>query len=132
MPDLEVWVKDESRNPTWSFKDRYATVAVAHALQTAAKVVTVASTGNLGAATAAYAARAGVPAVVFTLDTIPEEIRRFMRIYGAAIVPVATKEKRWALMAEAVNRLGWYPAGPLGPHRVGNPYATEGYKTIAF
>jgi threonine synthase len=132
LRDVQVWVKDESRNPTWSFKDRYAAAGVSHALDTGASVVTVASTGNLGAATAAYAARAGLPAVVFTMDSIPEAARRFMQVYGAAVVPVTSKDKRWALMAEAVSSFGWYPAGPLGPHRVGNPYAIEGYKTIGF
>jgi threonine synthase len=132
MTDAQVWVKDESRNPTWSFKDRYAAAAVSHALEIGAAVVTVASTGNLGAATAAYAARAGLPAVVFTMESIPEGARRFMQVYGAAVVPVISKDERWALMAEGVSSYGWYPAGPLGPHRVGNPYAIEGYKTIGF
>jgi threonine synthase len=132
MADARVWVKDESRNPTWSFKDRYAAAAVSHARATGAAVVTAASTGNLGAATAAYAARAGLPAVVFTMESIPVGVRRFMQVYGAAVVPVLGKDERWALMAEGVRRYGWYPTSPLGPHRVGNPYAVEGYKTIAF
>src|SRR5215470_19842786 len=59
--------KDESQNPTWSYKDRLCSVAVTHAVATGARVVTISSTGNHGASTAAYAARAGLPCVIFTL-----------------------------------------------------------------
>ena len=62
----DVWIKDESRNPTWSFKDRLASSAVTMAKRFDAKVITSSSSGNAGAAAAAYAAKAGLPCVVFT------------------------------------------------------------------
>src|SRR5882672_12823227 len=62
-----LYAKDESQNPTWSYKDRLCAVAVTHAVQTGARVITISSTGNHGASTAAYAARAGLPCVIFTL-----------------------------------------------------------------
>ena len=62
------YAKDESRNPTWSYKDRLCAVAVSHAVATGARVITISSTGNHGASTAAYAARAGLPCVIFTLS----------------------------------------------------------------
>jgi threonine synthase len=62
-----LYVKDESRNPTWSFKDRYCSSAVSKALDFKAKVVTIASSGNAGAATAAYANVANIVSVVFTM-----------------------------------------------------------------
>jgi threonine synthase len=60
----EVWLKWEGANPTGSFKDRGMTVAVSRALERGAPGVVCASTGNTAASAAAYAARAGLPAVV--------------------------------------------------------------------
>jgi threonine synthase len=60
----EVWLKWEGANPTGSFKDRGMTVAVSHALERGAPGVVCASTGNTAASAAAYAARAGLPAVI--------------------------------------------------------------------
>src|SRR5688572_17844004 len=57
-----LYLKDESRNPTWSFKDRLAIVMAAKAREFGRGVLAVASSGNAGAATAAYAARAGLDA----------------------------------------------------------------------
>lgn len=127
-----VWAKDESQNPTWSHKDRLAAVGMARARQLSPRAVTVASTGNHGGATAAYAARVGLPAVVFTSVGIPRSMEAFVRAYGAAVVRVATKERRWDLMAEAVRRFGWFPLGTFAPHRVSHPYGPEGYKTISY
>src|SRR5258708_5735254 len=62
----DVWIKDESRNPTWSFKDRLASSALTMARHFGAKVIASSSSGNAGAAAAAYAAKAGLPCVVFT------------------------------------------------------------------
>src|SRR5690349_19018216 len=58
-----LYAKDESQNPTWSYKDRLCATAVTHAVETGARVITISSTGNHGASTAAYAARAGLPCV---------------------------------------------------------------------
>src|SRR6266487_1288572 len=61
---VELWFKFEGANPTGSFKDRGMCVAVAKAVEDGAEGVVCASTGNTAASAAAYAARAGVPAVV--------------------------------------------------------------------
>ena len=61
----ELWVKDDTRNPTNSFKDRVVAVAVAKALEFGLKTIACASTGNLANAVAAAAARAGLPSYVF-------------------------------------------------------------------
>jgi len=63
---VEVWLKWEGANPTGSFKDRGMAVAVSRALDRGASGVVCASTGNTAASCAAYAARAGIPAVVIT------------------------------------------------------------------
>ena len=104
-----LFAKDESRNPTWSYKDRLCAVAVTHAVATGARVITISSTGNHGASTAAYAARAGLPCVIFTLASVPETMKTLMQAYGAAVVACPTSESRWTLMREGIERLGWYP-----------------------
>ena len=65
--DVELWVKWEGANPTGSFKDRGMAVAVSRALERGAPGVVCASTGNTAASAAAYAARAGLRAVVVTI-----------------------------------------------------------------
>ena len=128
-----LFAKDESRNPTWSYKDRLCSVAVSHAVATGARVITISSTGNHGASTAAYAARAGLPCVIFTLASVPETMKALMQAYGAAVVACPTSESRWQLMREGVERLGWYPtSGFVTPPIGSNPYGIEGYKTIAW
>lgn len=128
-----LYAKDESQNPTWSYKDRLCAVAVTHAVESGAQVVTVASSGNHGAATAAYAARAGLPCVIFTLDSAPDTMKILMQAYGAAVVACPTPESRWRLMRQGIERLGWYPTGGYVMPPIGsNPYGVEGYKTLAY
>ena len=128
-----LYAKDESQNPTWSYKDRLCSVAVTHAIEVGTRVITIASTGNHGASTAAYAARAGLPCVIFTLASVPDTMKTLMQVYGAALVACPTPESRWALMRQGVERLGWYPtSGFLMPPIGSNPYGIEGYKTIAY
>src|SRR5712691_2177796 len=81
-----LYAKDESQNPTWSYKDRLCATAVTHAVAIGARVITISSTGNHGASTAAYAARAGLPCVIFTLASVPETMKTLMQAYGAAVV----------------------------------------------
>ena len=128
-----LYAKDESRNPTWSYKDRLCSVAVTHAVESGARVVTISSTGNHGASTAAYAARAGLACVIFTLASVPDTMKTLMQAYGAAVVACPTSESRWALMRESVERLGWYPtSGFVLPPIGSTPYGIDGYKTIAY
>jgi threonine synthase len=128
-----LYAKDESQNPTWSYKDRLCAVAVTHAVETGARVITISSTGNHGASTAAYAARAGLPCVIFTLASVPETMKTLMQAYGAAVVECATSEARWDLMRQGIERFGWYPtSGFIAPPVGSNPWGVEGYKTIAY
>lgn len=128
-----LFLKDEGRNPTGSFKDRMAAVVVARARNRGAGTVTVASSGNGGAALAAYAARAGLRCVVFTLTGAPPAMLAQMQGYGARLVATERPADRWQLMTYAVECWGWYPAGNYVSPPVGsNPYGVEGYKTIAY
>lgn len=128
-----LYLKDEGRNPTGSFKDRMAAVVVARARELGAETVAVASSGNGGAALAAYAARAGLKCVVFTLAGAPRAMQAQMQSYGARLVATERPADRWRLLAYGVERWGWYPAGNYVSPPVGsNPYGIEGYKTIAY
>lgn len=128
-----LYAKDETRNPTWSFKDRLAAVAVSQAVEAGAPVVLDSSTGNQGAATAAHAAKAGLPAVVFTFGRVPWTMKVFMAAYGAMVLQIDDDAARRRTLEACVRELHWYPVcnfsdPPIG----GNLYGLEGYKTIAF
>src|SRR5207249_1441686 len=128
-----LYAKDESQNPTWSYKDRLCATAVTHAVETGARVITISSTGDHGASTAAYAARAGLPCVIFTLASVPETMKTLMQAYGAAVVACPSSESRWDLMRQGIERFGWYPtSGFVTPPVGSNPWGVEGYKTIAY
>jgi threonine synthase len=128
-----LWIKDESRNPTWSFKDRLASVVVSAARQLGARVIASSSSGNAGAAVAAYAARAGLPCIVFTFQGAAGPMVTQMRAYGALVAAVRDKADRWKLLEAGVRRLGWFPTSPFVAPVVGsNPLGIEGYKTLAY
>lgn len=128
-----IRVKDESRNPTWSFKDRLATVAVSWAKSIGAPAIATSSTGNAGAAAAAYAARAGLPCVVLTYKGAAGAIVSQMRSYGAMVLTVPAMDDRWRVLSAAVERFGWFPTSPFfGPAIGSNPIGVEGYKTLAY
>jgi threonine synthase len=126
-------VKDETRNPTWSYKDRLAAVGLTTATELGVDTVVVCSTGNHGAAVAAYAARAGVRCVVLTLQSVPEAMKTLMGVYGASVAALRTGPERWALMRELVAERGWMPMSGHADPPVGSPsYGIDGYKTIAY
>ena len=125
--------KDETRNPTWSFKDRLACMAVSTARRMGAKAIVSSSSGNAGAAAAAYAAKAGLDCVVFTFKGTAGPMLTQMRAYGANVVACENKADRWTLMEHAVRHYGWFPTSPFfGPVVGSNPYGIEGYKTLAY
>ena len=126
-------LKDESQNPSGSFKDRLAFAAIAMAPRFGARAVGVSSTGNAGAAAAAYAARAGLPCIVLTVQGAASAIITQMQAYGAMVVATRTKADRWKLLQTGVAEWGWYPTSPyFGPPVGSNPYGVDGYKTLAY
>lgn len=127
----EVYVKDESRNPTGSHKDRLNLCTVSAAVLSGAPGVTVASSGNHGAAAAAYAARAGLPCVLFITEGTEPHLLRMVSAYGAAVVPLPRPLRR-VLMAELVHRAGYHPVSSITATHTGHPFGPEGYKTIAY
>lgn len=128
-----LYAKDESRNPTWSYKDRLCSVAVTKAVEDGAKVITISSTGNHGAATAAYAAVAGIPCVIFTIPQVPDTMKTLMQSYGAFVIAVPNPIDRWILMEQCVKEFNWVPiSGYISPPIGSNPYGVDGYKSISF
>ncbi len=126
-----VWVKNETSNPTWSYKDRMSAVAVSVAKETGATVIGISSTSNQGASGSAYASRAGLRSVVMTLEQIEDPALAFMQAYGALVVRTSRAGRR-VLLRHGVESLGWFPLSSYTPTPTSNPYAIEGYKTIAY
>jgi threonine synthase len=128
-----LFVKNEGANPTWSWKDRLAAVGITVARAWGASVVTVASSGNQAAAVAAYAAAAGLGSVVVTSGEPPPALRVLMQVYGGVAVATPTLEDRWTLVAQGVRERGWFPLGGyIWPPVGSQPFAVEGYKTLAY
>ncbi len=124
----EVWVKNETANPTHSFKDRVVSVALARAQELGFETVACASTGNLANAVAAHAAAAGLPSYVFIpADLEPEKILA-TGAYGGTVVSVRGNY-------DDVNRLCTELSGdrPWAFVNVNvRPYYAEGSKTLAY
>ena len=128
-----LYLKNEARNPTGSYKDRMAAVLVARAREAGASVVTIASSGNAGASLAAYATVAGLECVVFTSATAPLAMKAQIRALGARLIALSRPAERWTIMQAAVERYGWYAASNYLPDPIGsNPYGVEAYKTLAY
>jgi threonine synthase len=124
----QLWVKDESRNPTASFKDRASAVVVARGRDIKAQVVVTASTGNAGAALAGMAAAIGQKAVIFTPRSAPPAKIAQLLIYGAQVYLVdGTYDDAFDLTIQASNEFGWYCRNTGY-----NPFTIEGKKTAAF
>lgn len=128
-----LYLKNESVNPTWSFKDRLCSVGVTRALQEKASTITVSSTGNHGAAAAAYSAAAGLPCIVFTLAEVTPLMKMLMQAYGAYVFALDEADDRWRIMEWCVKNLGWFPLSGYDTAVIGsNCYAVDGYKTISY
>lgn len=124
-----LWFKNETVNPTLSFKDRAQAVAVTVARQLGLERVVCASTGNTGVAASAYAARAGLPCTVFVPAGTPPEKLGAMKAYGAELAVVEgnygdayAEAGRSAAESGAFNLTSTYL----------NPYSIEGNKTLAY
>jgi threonine synthase len=123
-----LWVKDESPNPTASFKDRASAIVVARALQIGAEVTVAASTGNAGAALAGMAAAVGAKAVIFAPKTAPPAKIAQLIVFGATVLLVdGNYDQAFDLSIEATHNFGWY-----NRNTGFNPFTAEGKKTAAF
>jgi threonine synthase len=124
----EVWVKNDTRNPTNSFKDRVVSVALSKALDFGFKVAACASTGNLANSVAAHAARAGLRSYVFIPSDLEQGKIVTTAVYGGNVVAIKGNY-------DDVNRLCAELAGIYEWAFVNvnmRPYYAEGSKTLAF
>jgi threonine synthase len=123
-----LWVKDESGNPTASFKDRASAILVARAKEIGAEVIVTASTGNAGAALAGMAAAVGQESVIFAPKTAPPAKVAQLLIYGARVILVDDNyDAAYQLSLEATAEYGWY-----NRNTGYNPFTAEGKKTAAY
>jgi threonine synthase len=124
----EVWVKNDTRNPTNSFKDRVVSVALSKALEFGFKVAACASTGNLANSVAAHAARAGMKSYVFVPSNLEQGKIVTTAVYGGSLVAINGNY-------DDVNRLCAELAGIYEWAFVNvnmRPFYAEGSKTLAF
>jgi threonine synthase len=123
-----LWIKDDSRQPTGSLKDRASAIAVVKARELGAEVIATASTGNAAAALAGLCASVGQRNVIFVPATAPEAKVAQLLAFGAFVLLVdGTYDAAFDLCLEASSRFGWY-----NRNTGYNPYMTEGKKTAVY
>jgi threonine synthase len=123
-----LWVKDDSRQPTASFKDRASAIAVVKARELGKEVVTTASTGNAAAALAGLCAAVSQANVIFVPRTAPQAKVTQLLVYGARVLLVdGTYDEAFDLCLQAAPEFGWY-----NRNTGYNPYMSEGKKTAAY
>jgi threonine synthase len=124
----DLWVKDESSNPTGSFKDRASSLLIARAKEIGSEVIVTASTGNAGAALAGMAAAVGQRSVIFAPKSAPPAKIAQLLVYGAEVILVdGNYDDAVSLAVQAAEKFGWYCRNTGY-----NPFTAEGKKTAAF
>jgi threonine synthase len=123
-----LWLKDDGRNPTASFKDRASALVIARAEAIEAEVVVTASTGNAGAALAGMAAAVGMPAVILAPRNAPQAKVAQLLIFGARVFLIeGSYDQAFDLTLQAAKSFGWYCRNTGY-----NPFTAEGKKTATF
>jgi threonine synthase len=123
-----LWIKDDSVNPSNSFKDRVVTVAITMARAFGFEAISCASTGNLANATAAHAAKVGMPCYVFVPDDLERAKILATEAYGAKVVAVnGSYDDVNRLCSEVAEALPWAFVNVNM-----RPYYAEGSKSLGF
>ncbi len=124
----DVYIKDEARNPTASFKDRASAVGVAKAIELKKDVICAASTGNAASSVSGFAACMGIENYIFVPKTIPEGKLAQLLVFGSKVILVdGDYDTAFDFCLKAVEHFGWYNRSCAI-----NPYLVEGKKTAAF
>jgi|SRR5579872_3124327 len=124
----QLYIKDDGRNPTGSFKDRASALGVAKGREFGRRTITCASTGNAASSLAGFAACAGVETYIFVPAGAPEAKVTQLLVYGAHVLLVdGSYDEAYYLCNEAAERFGWY-----NRNCAINPYLIEGKKTVGF
>lgn len=128
MGTRNLWIKDEGRNPTGSFKARGLSCAVTMARKLGAAKLAIPSAGNAGSALAAYAATAGLEAHVFMANDVPAANFIECRAYGAHVTLVdGLISDCGRIVSEGKQKEGWFEVSTLK-----EPYRIEGKKTMGY
>jgi len=123
----QLWIKDDGRNPTGSFKDRPSALAVVKAREAGARIVTTASSGNAGSALAGICASIGMESIIFVPALAPPAKIAQLLIYGSTVVLVeGSYDQAYDLCLDASKKFGWYQRSTGY-----NPFTREGKKTAA-
>lgn len=123
-----VLLKDDSQNPTFSFKDRASALVSAYAKENNLDTIIAASTGNAGSSLAGMCASQGQQAIIMVPETAPLAKLTQIIMYGAKIVPVrGTYDEAFDLSIRATQEFGWY-----NRNTAFNPFTIEGKKTVSF
>ena len=123
----ELYIKDDGRNPTASFKDRASAVAVIKARELGFDTITCASTGNAASSLAGLAASVALPTVIFVPERAPAAKVAQLLIFGAQVLLVkGTYDQAFDLCLEVSAEYGWYSRNTAI-----NPYLSEGKKTAS-
>ncbi len=125
---FNLFLKDDSQNPTFSFKDRASSIVSAYAKEKGYGTIVAASTGNAGSSLAGICAAQGQKAVILIPESAPVEKLTQILMYGATIIPVrGTYDDAFDLSIKATETFGWY-----NRNTAFNPLTIEGKKTAAF
>jgi len=123
-----LYIKDDGRNPTASFKDRASAVGIVKARELGKRIITAASTGNAASSLAGLAASVGLTTYIFVPERAPQAKVAQLLVFGANVVMVrGTYDQAFDLCLEASAEYGWYSRNTAY-----NPYLSEGKKTAAF
>ncbi|QXV66203.1 threonine synthase [Mucilaginibacter sp. 21P] len=124
----QVFFKNEAGNPTGSFKARGISMAVSKAKELGVKTIAIPTAGNAGGALSAYAARAGMKAVVYMPKLTPQLFKDECRLYGADLTEIdGNISDCGKLIHEQAAEKGWFPISTLR-----EPYRVEGKKTMGY
>ena len=122
-----LYIKDDGRNPTASFKDRASAVGIVKAREKHRDVMTAASTGNAASSLAGLAASVGMPTYIFVPERAPQAKVAQLLVFGAKVIMVrGTYDQAFDLCLDASAAYGWYSRNTAY-----NPYLSEGKKTAA-
>jgi len=125
---FDLYLKDDSQNPTYSFKDRASAVVSAYAKEKGYNIIVAASTGNAGSSLAGICAAQGQKAIILVPKAAPIAKLTQILMYGATIIPVnGTYDDAFDLSIKATEEFGWY-----NRNTAFNPFTIEGKKTVAF
>jgi len=126
--NFSLFLKDDSQNPTFSFKDRASDLVCAFAKENGIKKIVTASTGNAGSSLAGICAAENLEAVIFTPKSAPKAKLTQILMYAAKLITVdGNYDKAFDLSIEATKKYGWF-----NRNTAYNPLTIEGKKIVSF